>query len=249
MQRRRAAVLAALIWAAVALSILGFGLPSSIDAMAIVAVAGGVGLGFGLVWAQFQSAVGQLCVASAAATQQVFWADLDARAARGAQRSYLRWIEVGLDPAIGLLREIVAGTRPVHLSATRRACGSEELYLRQVIQVGPELVHLGPRVFPALRRAHDQGVDLTLRLGDQDAADAGTAMLIAAEITTIVESAAETDRVTASLFPVREGLQLTLIRVSGGTALRPQPSRSGHYVSPEIHTAQFLFPGSVHRRL
>lgn len=234
-QLRRERVLAAIIWGATALAIVVSGSAPSDDAMAIVAVAGAVGLGFGIVWSQFQAAVEKLCLDGATAAQRTFWANVETSAAESAQRTYLRWIHVGLEPTILLLQEIAAAKRDPRARETRAACGYEELYLRQAIQVGPELVHLGPSVFPVMRQAHDRGVELTLRLGDQDATDLTAANSIVEEIAATVAAARPGDRVTASLFPVREGLQLTIIRVPSS----PQAS------TPGLTTAQLLFPGSL----
>lgn len=208
-------VVATVLWIATAIGIMLLGLPATVDAYAIVAIAVAVGLGFAVVWDRFQYAVAQLCTDLAASSQRVFWADLEVDAAQAAQRTYLRWIDTGLDPAIRLMRELVDGTRDAQGGATRVACGHEERYLRQVIQVGPELMHLGQSVFPAMRLAHDRGIDLTLRLGDHDAADRAAADDIASEISAVIDASTPADRIVVSLFPVHEGLQLTLVRVTG----------------------------------
>ena len=237
---RRGVVAAVVIWVVTAFSLMLLGLPATPDALAIVAVAASVGLGFGIVWARFQRAVATLCGESAAAERRIFWADLEVSAAQAAQRTYLRWVDTGLEPAILLLQEIVDGTREVDRVDTRLACGYEELYLRQVIQIGPELAHLGPSIFPAMRLAHERGIELTLRLGDQDTTDRASADEITRELITALDGAAPADQITASLFPVREGLLLTVIRASGGldedSLLLPPPR------SKRTTTAQFLFP-------
>lgn len=239
---RGSAVAATVLWIGTALGIMILGLPATVDAYAIVAVAIAVGLGFAVVWDRFQYAVAQLCTDSAASSQRVFWANLEAKAAQAAQRTYLRWIDTGLEPTIQLMRELVDGRRDAQVRATRVACGHEERYLRQVIQVGPELVHLGQSVFPTMRLAHDRGIDLTLRLGDQDAADRASADDIADELTAVIESSTPADRIVASLFPVREGLQLTMVRLpgalSGGSAQMGQSPQSAE----DPLTLQYLFP-------
>lgn len=234
-RQRRTQVVAVFVWVLTALAIVMTGQASSVDAIAIVTVAAAVGLGFGIVWSQFQAAVEKLCLNSAAAAQRAFWANVETSAAEAAQRTYQRWIHVGLEPTILLLQEITAGERDPRVRATREACGYEELYLRQAIQVGPELVYLGPSVFPTLRQAHERGVELTLRLGDQDAADQTVANRIVREISAVVDGAASGDRVTASLFPVRDGLQLTVIEVPS-----PRPTSA-----PVPRTIQFLFPRAL----
>ena len=239
---RSSTVTATVLWIGTALGIMVLGLPATLDAYVIVAVALAVGLGFGVVWDRFQYAVAQLCSDSAASSQRVFWADLEAKAAQAAQRTYLRWIDTGLDPTIQLMRELVDGTRDAQAHATRVACGHEERYLRQVIQVGPDLMHLGQSVFPTMRLAHDRGIDLTLRLGDQDAADRIAANEIANEITAVIKASTPADRIVASLFPVREGLQLTLVRLP--EPLIEETTEMGETRHAESYplTSQFIFP-------
>ena len=239
--QRRASAVAALVWVGTALGITLLGLPSTADALAIVAVAAAVGLGFGVVWLQFQSAVAKLCTESAAAAHRVHRANVETSAARAAQRTYLRWIDTGLEPAIQLLQGIVDGTRDAGRRDTRLACGIEERYLRQVIQVGPELMHLGSSVFPAMRLAHDRGIELTLRLGDRDASDRTVAEDIAGELIALIHAASAADRISASLFPVSAGLQLTLVRVPGPRSPEQAPADRVS-ASGSITTAQILFP-------
>lgn len=239
---RRIVVLAALLWLIVAIVIMMLGLPVSGDARAIVAVAVAIGLGFAVVWDRFQDAVAQLCTDSAASSQRVFWADLEVRAAHAAQRTYLRWIDTGLEPTIGLMRELVNGTRNARATATRIDCGHEERYLRQVIQVGPELMHLGQNMFPMMRLAHDRGIDLTLRLGDQDATDQAAAEEIVIKIAAVIDSSTPADRIVASLFPVHDGLQLTLVRLPGShSEVSAGSGETPSSVSGPL-TSQFLFP-------
>lgn len=243
---RRGIWWAATLWVLTAVAIMFLGLPATVDAQAIVAVAAAVGLGFAVVWSGFQSAVARLSFDAAAAERRIFWANLETSAAQAAQRTYLHWISTGLETTMQLMRDIVERRRNAQRVETREACASEELYLRQVIQVGPELVHLGRGVFPAMRRAHDRGIELTLRLGDQDAMDRATADAIAHKITAVIEDASARDRVTGSLFPVRSGLQLTLIRIPGS----PDPGSAPLEAKAAAPiTAQFLFPVAVAGRL
>ncbi|MCW2289724.1 signal transduction histidine kinase [Leucobacter luti] len=236
-RRRRGVWAATVLWILTATTVMFLGLPSTRDGLAIVATALAVGLGFALVWARFQTAVARLCFGTAAAEQRTFWANLDTSAARAAQRTYLRWIDTGLDSAMQLMRDIVEERRDARELETQIACGNEERYLRQVIQVGPQLIRLAPRLFPAMRRAHDQEIELTLRLGDQDAPDHDTARRIVGEVTAAIDTAAATDRVAVSLFPVHDGLQLTLVHTSGAPA-RPHTSQLLFHVPEETQAAR-----------
>lgn len=209
-----------------------------------VIVAGCVGITFALVWSRFQTAVTTLSIESATAGRQAFAAQLSADAEKAAQETYRRWLEAGLDSAIGLLEAISQGRRDPQRYETRLACSEEEAYLRQLVLVTPELVHLGGTMMPLLRMAREQQVPLTLRLGGRDASDEATARAVSSAIRNVLATASADQKVTASVFPVHDGLQLTITRtgagpgpLKGSVALATRPSEA-----PQL--LQLTFPDS-----
>ena len=197
----------ALLVAAIAVAISRQSMPAA----QIVLVAGCVGLGFSWVWASFQGLLARMGEAAAVARRQTLLATLRSDLDAAAQARYRRWTSAGLDSAIELLGDIAAGFRDPHDSETRHACGDEERYLRQLIQIDPELVNLSGELTPILKYAREREVDFTLKLGGADAPDQESARSIAAILVDNLENLEPGASLAASLFPVRQGLRLTLV--------------------------------------
>jgi len=220
---RRILALVSVALAALVTVIAALVLPVSAAAAQIVVGAGAVAFGFAVVWTMFRAYVTRLGVQTALARSRVFAAELSAELDAAAQASYRSWLDSGLDSAVELMNDIARGARPPHDPETRRACGEEERYLRQLLQISPELVHLRGRLMPTLRYARSRGIAYLLRLGGADAPDEESAHHIAS---TVLRNLTETDAgqtLSASLFPVQEGLQLTL---TGGRLTPPTDSVS-----------------------
>jgi len=207
---RRMVVAGGLALVALVVAVAVAALGTSVTAAQIVVVAGCVGLGFSAMWGRFQALVDRSVVEIERDRGRTSAALLRTGLAEAARASYQRWLDADLDEAARLLAEIATGRRDPADRATRRACSDEERALRQLLQLSPELVHLGHRLVPIVRAARRREVDLVMRVGNADAPDAGTAREIAAVILTAVETTSPGGLVTASLFEVHDGLQLTL---------------------------------------
>lgn len=208
---RRVPLAAAAAWILLVVCTAASSLPASTTAAQIVLLAGAVGLSFSGVWAIFQVLITRLGEEAARSRQQTFASNLAAELDAAAQTSYHRWIGAGLDSAIELLQSIAEGGRVPDDASTRRACGEEERYLRQLVQVSPELAHLNGELMPALRYARDRQVDFVLRLGTTDAPDHESARSIASVLIRNLAAMPAGETLTASLFPVDQALRLTLI--------------------------------------
>lgn len=184
--------------------------PVSATAVIIVGIAGLAGLGFSAVWALFQGLMSKLSQLAADARRLTFETRLRGEREAAAQASYQRWAHAGLDAANELLRGIRDGSLDPGSEATRLFCDREERYLRQLVLISPELVHLGSAFMPLLRQAREAEVRLTLRLGDQDTADAAIAASIAEVVSLNIAAAGRGGKLSATLFPVADGLQLTV---------------------------------------
>lgn len=177
----------------------------------IVLIAGGVGLGFSGVWAAFRTQFARLAEGAARSQQDTFDATMRSELDAAAQTGHRRWLGAGLDTAIELLCDIAEGRRAADSDDTRSACDEEERYLRQLVQLSPEFVHLSGELMPTLRHARDRRIAFVLKMGGVDAPDKETAREIAAALTRCLSGMAPGEPLTASLFPVADGLQLTLI--------------------------------------
>ena len=185
-------------------------LPVDPVASKITAVAGIVWLGFSIVWSAFQSLVVARGEQAAIARRRVFAARLQRELEIAAQSSYRRWLAAGLDEAVVLLKQLAAGRDP-HEEATRRLCTDEERYLRQLLQISPDLVHLGSGLMASLSRARRRGVDVEFRIGEVDAPDESTARRIVTALERSIALTPHDGRLLATLFPVHSGLRLTLL--------------------------------------
>lgn len=184
-------------------------------------VAGLIGLGFSAIWAMFQRLAVTSSAAAARDRRRAFTARLEAELAVAAQSSYRRWLDAGLDEAIGILRDIAEGVQRPDDPKTRSACADEEQYLRQLVQISPELVHLGRGLIASLRNARTRNVRFALRVGGADAPDETVASSIASTLQRGVLGTPAGESLNATLFPVSTGLQLTL---TGASLPDPEPS-------------------------
>ncbi|GAB2648728.1 hypothetical protein GCM10027068_30420 [Prescottella soli] len=209
--RRSTRGLAAALWILVALATALVGLSYSATAAQIVLVAGAVGIGFCGLWAMLQRLLATLGREVVRSELEAHEALLQAEVEEAAQKSKQRWMDAGLESAISLLDEIGRSGRNPASQLTRQACGVEERYLRQLVQISPHLVNLS-RAFPAtLARARHLGVAYFLQLGDVDIRDEETAQSIASYILGMLLKLNPGDELRVSLFPVGDELQLTLV--------------------------------------
>lgn len=93
-------------------------------------------------------------------------AEADGRAAL--EQSMEQWAAAGADDALEVLERIAAGDLDPADPAVRRRCGEEERYLRQLMLLSPNLMHLNDWFVEALGEARRRSVDLTLRTSDID---------------------------------------------------------------------------------
>ncbi|MFK4789583.1 sensor histidine kinase [Microbacterium sp. ZW T5_56] len=187
-----------------------------------IVVAGCVSLGLSAVWARFQTLVERVGARSLRSRQETFAANLASDVAATAQAHYLRWMNAGLDGGIALLREIANGTRNPADDETRRLCADEERYLRQLVQISPDLIHLGREMMPTLQFARERGITFSLRLGSTDTSDEAEARLLSRMVLHNLATTPAGGSVLASVFPTQDGLQLTL--VGSGLSVPPSPS-------------------------
>ena len=209
--RRSTRGLAAALWILVALATALMGLSYSATAAQIVLVAGTVGIGFCGLWAMLQQLLATLGRETMRSEREAHEALLQAEVEEAAQKSNQRWMDAGLESAISLLDEIGQTDQDPASQLTRQACGIEERYLRQLVQISPHLVNLSRALPATLARARDRGVSYFLQLGDVDIRDEETAQSIASYILGILVNLNPGDELRVSLFPVGDALQLTLV--------------------------------------
>jgi hypothetical protein len=120
-----------------------------------------------------------------------------------------RWRLAGIENAANLLRELGGTMDPASAEARRRS-GLEETYLRQVILLPPELVHIGPWFCQALSAARERDVNLRVRSGAEDVASATAEQWgrYLVDATAAVEPGTD---LVVSLLDAGDGLQLRVV--------------------------------------
>ncbi|WP_175494569.1 sensor histidine kinase [Herbiconiux ginsengi] len=209
-----------------------------------------LGSGDPLVWRASAATVGAVIVAVVAGLGRIWTRILNTDSRRGrqsalprqrrsvarvtyrqadAQPSHARWREAGLDAAIRLLADIADGHLDPRSASVRDACRREEMYLRQLARISPELLNLGRAVVAALSETRTRDVSLSVNLGALDTPNPAVAIEIGRAILMAVRNSPRRSSLVVTVFPVRDGMQLTVIG--------PRPSTdplSGFTQSPHV---------------
>lgn len=207
---RTQALVAASAWALVVVAIVLMRIAAFPNAAGIVLVAGVIGLGLGYVWYRFQSAIARLGRRASQEQRRTSAARIAAEAEVAGREANRLWFNAGPGSAMSLLRKIATGEYEPQAETTRRACAEEERYLRQLILVSTELVNLGGALLPTLPVARARKIRYRLRMGGLDAPDESTARLISDAVLHALEATPAGGELSASVFPVAEGVMLTL---------------------------------------
>lgn len=204
-------IMAGSAWAAFVVVIVIHQVLSSWNAAVIVSIAGIIGIGFCYFWSLFQRTIVNLGRASAEAQRATEAAHTAEVAEQAAQGVYRRWLESGLDTTMQLLGEIASGSRQPDTESTRQACAEEERYLRQLILVSPEIVHLGSAMLPTLAHARERKIHYRMRLGELDVPNDSAARLFASTVHHALDATPADGQLSVSVFPAAGGIVLTLV--------------------------------------
>lgn len=210
--RRSLHVAGAIAWALVVIGLVAVVYPSSQDAAMSVIVAACAGMGFVALWATFLRLLAEDTARGESARQRVLAARVTARLEAVSQSTYRRWLDAGLDSAMDLLATIRDGA-DVTDERVRAASGEEEAHLRQLLAVGPDLIHLGEGALGAVQIARERGVDLVVHIA-RDAPNHAVAERMRATLEEGVRHTPPGMTLTATVFPVQDGLRLTIAQPS-----------------------------------
>lgn len=190
MQVATAIVIAALLW------------PTSSTAALIVLSGVIVPILFVLIWARFEGALGRIGQQLAENRWRILTARVASRQREAADASRHRWQNAGLVRIRDILHGLADGSLDASDDAVRRACGNEESYLRQLIQLSPEMVRLGSWLVQALDNAHERGVDLRIRSGELEPATEESADEIGRMLLEVVHLTNPGETLTITIFGV-----------------------------------------------
>lgn len=122
-----------------------------------------------------------------------------------------RWTAAGARRSVALLRGIGDGSIDPVDPSVQRECAEAERYLRQVLLLNPETVHMSPWIGRALSSARSRRVLLTLRAGTVDAPSEDVAAAFGRTILAALDDLAPGTRLDVGLFPAKSGPQLLLV--------------------------------------
>jgi len=167
-------------------------------------------------WVIFHGILGRIVRAAESARRAEARDRAEIAAQEAVRSARSRWQRAGLSEALETLRTIASGAADPRDDAVQRRCAAEERFLRQVMLLSPDVVHLGPWLARALAVARERGVELTVRTGELDVPGPRAAELVGQIVL---------DRVTAH--PAGSSLTIGLFGSEG-------------------HRARLLIVGSLH---
>ncbi|GAA3662941.1 hypothetical protein GCM10022237_23490 [Nocardioides ginsengisoli] len=208
--------------------------PWSTSSALIVLTGGTIGVLLVLAFGRFDRALGEIGTLLAADDRALHASRVEAQERQAATDARTRWRSAGLQPALALLADIGAGRLDPTDPAVRAACGHEESYLRQLIQLDPELVRMGPWFVRALSKARERQVRFAVRSGDREPEEPADARALGRLVLAAVRTVPSDAELTVTLFGSGDGLTLTVVGTHPG--LEPVADR---WRAPAGATATF----------
>lgn len=203
-------VLGAIVW------------PESSTAALIVVAGAAIGAFFVAGWLRFDQALGAIGRQLAENQRIVLQARVEEDLRLRSEELRESWRVAGLERVEMLLAGLASGELDPRDEQVRQDCGDEELQLRKLIQLDPELIRLMPWLLQAVGAAHERGVDLTVRSGAVEPSDQQTVEGIGTTILAAVRAAERGEQVTAALYQLDSGkLSLILLAPHPGFATAP----------------------------
>lgn len=198
---------------AVALTIVGLAVlmaPTDLMASVSILVAGCACLGLVGGWRVFQwllARIGRQLVADSSEAHRL---RIEADSRDAASRARRRWTAAGLGESVAILRQVAGAEVDPRAEELRSTCATEEVYLRQLTQLHPDLVQMGDWFAQALADSRSGECRLAVRSGGVDvSADLAPALgdLLLQAVSAVPPGA----QVTSTLFPAPDGLRFTLV--------------------------------------
>lgn len=121
------------------------------------------------------------------------------------------WREAQVEASLTLVRELADGAADPDDAQVRRRAQLEEHHLRQLLLLGSQLVHLGPWLARCIGHGREQGLLVTVRVGDRDVADAVAAQRVGRALLSIIERVRPGSSIVVAYFG---GLQSAAGRVT-----------------------------------
>lgn len=135
-----------------------------------------------------------------------------------------RWTASGVRTSLEVVRQIARGEVDPGEHRVRAQCAEAERYLRQVLLLSPELVHLGPWIVRALADARSRSVSLNVRGFAEDVSDEMLAESLGRLILAGVDVLPPGAELDVGLFPRGEGTRLLMVGPGGSLGALTTPA-------------------------
>ncbi|HEX7740397.1 MAG TPA: ATP-binding protein [Marmoricola sp.] len=213
---KRAGVVALGVQVATAIGVAVYLWPESTTAACIILSGVTVPTLFVVAFDQFDLAVERIGQQAADNRRRLLAMRFDARLREASEASRQRWRDAGLTRVRDFLSGLADGSADPTADAVRLRCGEEESYLRQLIQLSPDLIRLGPWLTRALDTARDRGVDLRIHCGDAEPSSDQVADTLGRMLVDVVDATPRNQSVTMSVFEATDtDLLVTLVAPHG----------------------------------
>jgi hypothetical protein len=180
-------------------------------AAAVIPMGAAPALAVVIGWVRFQSVLTLVGRRAAEEHRRAATARLERAIRESAATARTRWRLAGLTSCSALLRRVASGRLDPSDPAVRSACSAEEVYLRQVSLIDPELVHMGHPLARALAEARARNVRVTARFGRRDVDDPADASALGELLRHVLEATSAGDELVVSLFPSDRGLTFGIV--------------------------------------
>ncbi|WP_370249819.1 ATP-binding protein [Nocardioides sp.] len=167
------------------------------------------------IWAIFLLALRRLTEDAEQARRRQVADRLALAELQGAARIQRFWREAQVSAALDVLRDVADGHLAPDAPALSARAATEEHHLRQLLLLPPTLVHLGPWLARALGAARTRGMELTLRVGPEDVADATVARGLGEVLADCVRAAGRGEGLVVARFGDGAAPLLTVVGPEG----------------------------------
>ena len=193
------------------------------SAAAVVAVGAATQLAILTAWLVLHQAIDDIGTQHQRALRELAVGRLERAARDRIIAARARWTNAGARTSVAIMRRIADGELDPAERDVQLECAEAERYLRQVLLLSPEVVHMSPWIGRAMTAARSKSVTLILRGCAADAPDEELAETLGRAILASIDGLAPGAELGVGLFPDERGQPLLLL-VGPSGSLREIPA-------------------------
>lgn len=187
-------------------------------------------------WIVFLPTIREIGRRHAEHRQRAMEVEVRGAAQEALMRARSRWTAAGVRHSMELLQGLADGSRSAQDPLVQQECGQGETYLRAMLSIDPDLVHLGQWLALALVRARERSISLSFRGGTIDAADAASAERLGRLLLEVIARSPEGCELVVGMFNRAGSPLFTLVGPAGlMDAVGPFEAPTGFTVHSSIH--------------